>query len=273
MTEGLRSAAKRLLYRPPLRALGARLRPRAVVLLYHRVGEPAADPYGQAVSPATLASHLEMLRRRYRVLPLEELLDRLLRRAVPDGAVAVTFDDGYADNLTAAWPVAARQGVPMTVFVTVRPVLEGRPFPWDEREDQGRPLTVAELRELAALPGVAIGAHTMSHPRLSALPAEEQRRELAESRARLGELTGRPVDLLAYPFGKPADVAPETPRLAEEAGYRAAFLSQAGRIVPSSPRFLLPRLSVHEWPAGELVRRLEECFDPPAATRRRGSGP
>lgn len=267
MTESLRSVARRLIYRPPFRAVGARLRPRAVVLLYHRVGEPAVDPFGQAVSPATFASHLEMLRNRYTVLPLPDLLARF-----PDGAVAVTFDDGYADNLTAAWPVAARLGVPLTVFVTVQPVLDEKPFDWDEREDQGRPLTVAELRELAALPGVGIGAHTMTHPRLATLSAGEQRRELAEGRARLAELIGRRVDLLAYPFGKPGDLAPETPHLAAEAGYRAAFLSQAGRIVPSSPRYLLPRLSVHDWPAGELARRLEECFDPFEKTRRE-SGP
>jgi peptidoglycan/xylan/chitin deacetylase (PgdA/CDA1 family) len=268
MIDGLRSVAQRLLYRPPLRAMGGRLRPRAVVLLYHRIGEPAVDPHGQAVPPATFASHLEMLRSRYHILPLEELLDRLPRRAYPDGTVAVTFDDGYADNLT-----AARLGVPFTVFVTVQPVLDGSPFRWDGREDQGRPLTLAELRELAALPGVGIGAHTMTHPRLSALSAEDQRRELTRSKARLEELTGRRVDLLAYPFGKPGDLAPETPRLAEAAGYRAAFLSQAGRIVPSSPRFLLPRLSVHDWPAAELVRRLEECLDPPTAPRHRESGP
>ena len=85
---------------------------------------------------------------------------------------------------------------------------------------------------------------------------------MTEARVRLEKLTGRPVDLFAYPFGKPGDVGPETPRLAAEAGYRAAFLSQAGRIVPSSPRYLLPRLSVHDWPAEALARRLEEIFDP-----------
>lgn len=273
MIDGLRSMARRLIYHPPLRRVAVRLRPRAVILLYHRIGEPTADPHGQAVSSATFASHLETLQSRYHVLPLEELLDRLPRRAYPDGTVAVTFDDGYADNLTAAWPVAERLGVPFTVFVTVQPVLDGRPFPWDKREDQGRPLTVPELRELAALPGVGIGAHTMTHPKLSALSLREQERELTESRARLMDLTGRPVTLLAYPFGKPDDLAPETSRFAKGAGYRAAFLSQAGRIVPSSPCFLLPRLSVHDWPVAELVRRLEECFDPPAGPRHRESGP
>ena len=248
-------AAKRLLYSTPL---GGRLRPRAVVLLYHRIAEPETDPHRQAVPPAVFESHLEMLRREYHVKALPDVVGR----SYQDRTVAVSFDDGYADNLTAAAPIAARLGVPITVFVAVQPVLDGRPFPWDEREEHGRPLTVEELKQLAALPGVGIGAHAMTHPRLSAISLEDQKREITEARARLAELTGRRVDLLAYPFGKPGDIGPETPKLAEAAGYRAAFLSQAGRIVPSSPRFALPRLSVHGWPAEELARRLEQIFDP-----------
>lgn len=248
-------AAKRLLYRTPL---GGRLRPRAAVLLYHRIAAPSTDPHRQAVPPAVFESHLEMLRREYHVTALEDLAGNRYR----DRTVAVSFDDGYVDNLTAAAPIAARLGIPITVFVAVQPVLDGRPFPWDEREEHGCPLTVEELRRLAAFPGVGIGAHTMTHPRLSAISEEDQRQEMMEARARLEELTGRPVDFLAYPFGKPGDIGPETPKLAEAAGYRAAFLSQAGRIVPSSPRFALPRLSVHGWPAEELARRLEQIFDP-----------
>ncbi|MFL6195571.1 MAG: polysaccharide deacetylase family protein [Thermoanaerobaculia bacterium] len=259
----IREAAKRLLYSPPLRALGGRVRPRAVVLLYHRVAEAASDPHGLAVSPAAFESHLDLLRRRFHVMPLPELIGGLPRRAYRDCTVAVTFDDGYADNLTTAVPIAARLGVPVTVFVTAGPVLDGGPFPWDRGDaTAGRPLNAYELRRLASVPGVSIGGHTVTHPRLADLPAAGQEWELTAGRQRLEEITGRPVDLLAYPFGKPDDVAPATPRLAERAGYRAAFLSQAGRIVPSSPRYALPRLSVHDWPAEMLARKLEEIFDP-----------
>ena len=262
------------LYRPPLRPLARRLRPRAVVLLYHRIADTSTDSHGLAVSPAAFAEHLELLRGRYHVEPLPDLIEKLPRRAYRDGTVAVSFDDGYADNLTAACPAAARLGVPITVFVAVQPVLDGGPFRWDAGDPEaGRPLTPEELRELAGRPGVTLGAHTMTHPKLSALPSGEQARELADGKARLEELTGSAVTLLAYPFGKPGDVSPETVRLAERAGYRAAFLSQAARIVPSSPRFALPRLSVHDVPAGELARRLEECFDPPWSPRAGGSAP
>jgi peptidoglycan/xylan/chitin deacetylase (PgdA/CDA1 family) len=252
------------LYHPPLRGLARRLRPRAAVLLYHRIADPSADPHRLAVSPSTFAEHLEMLRSRYPVEPLPDLIEKLPRRAYQDGTVAVSFDDGYADNLTAAYPVAARLGVPITVFVAVQPVLDGRPFRWDAGDPEaGRPLTPEELRELAARPGVTLGAHTMTHPKLSALSSGAQERELADGKARLEELTGTEVTLLAYPFGKRADVSPETVRLAERAGYRAAFLSQAARIVSSTPRFALPRLTVHDVPAEALARQLDQLLGEP----------
>jgi peptidoglycan/xylan/chitin deacetylase (PgdA/CDA1 family) len=268
-----------------------RLWPRAVVLVYHRVAETQDDPYGQAVRPETFARHLEILAREHPIVPLRDLVERRYK----DGTVAITFDDGYADNLHEALPIAAK--VPITVFVTVDPVLGGGRFWWDEiagiepglrgklharlkglpgRErrgrlatldwkedsDRGRPLTLDELRDLASRPGVEIGAHTFSHPSLALLPAVEQERELAGARARLEELLGRPVTLLAYPFGKPGDVSEETEALARRAGYRAAFTTVPRRLVPSSPLFALPRLTVHEWPAEALARRVRELLNP-----------
>lgn len=265
-----------------------RLWPRAVVLVYHRVAETRDDPYGQAVRPETFARHLERLAREHPIRPLRDLVERRYE----DGAVAITFDDGYADNLTEALPIAAT--LPVTVFVTVEALGNGR-FWWDEiaglkpdlrarlharlkglpgRErrgclatlarkdgsDRGRPLTLDELRDLASRPGVEIGAHTLSHPSLARLPAVEQERELAGGRARLEELLGRPVTLLAYPFGKPGDVSEATESLARRAGYRAAFTTVPRRLVPSSPRFALPRLTVHEWPAEALAKRVRECL-------------
>lgn len=269
-------------------------RPRAVVLAYHRVADAGDDPYGQAVRPETFARHLELLARQHAIVPLGELVACLPGGRYRDGTVALTFDDGYADTLSEALPIAAN--LPVTVFVTVEPVLEGGRFWWDEiagmelaarrelharlkglpgderREflatvesdgsDRGRPLTVDELRDLACRPGVEIGAHTLSHPSLARLPADEQVRELAGSRTRLEGLLDQPVTLLAYPFGKPDDVSEETIDLARRGGYEAAFTTVPGCLIPSSPLFALPRLTVHEWPAESLSKRLRELITP-----------
>ncbi|UGS38629.1 polysaccharide deacetylase family protein [Capillimicrobium parvum] len=96
--------------------------PRATALLYHRVADVAHDPLGLAVSPADFVSHIDALGDR--IVPLEQLASG----DFPDGAVAITFDDGYADNL----PALRNVGVPVTVFISTGHVADGRGFWWDE---------------------------------------------------------------------------------------------------------------------------------------------
>ena len=105
---------------------------RAVVLLYHRVAEPGTDPQLLAVSASNFASHLEVIREAYRPVSLRELRKAIQQRSVPHHAVVVTFDDGYADNLTAAKPLLERYQVPGTVFVTTGAVESAGAFWWDE---------------------------------------------------------------------------------------------------------------------------------------------
>ncbi|MBE0417463.1 MAG: polysaccharide deacetylase family protein [Coriobacteriia bacterium] len=104
----------------------------ALVLLYHRVADLDWDPQQLAVSRDNFVAQMRILSRRYRVLPLQELVDGLRRRRVPDGAIAVTFDDGYADNLHNAAPALAEFSVPATVFVSSGFVGAAREFWWDE---------------------------------------------------------------------------------------------------------------------------------------------
>ena len=105
-----------------------------MVLLYHRVAELELDPWGLAVSPAAFEGHLAVLRKRFRPVSLERLREELAEGRIENGTVAVTFDDGYEDNLTEAAPLLSRYGVPASVFV-VSAVLESEgEFWWDELE-------------------------------------------------------------------------------------------------------------------------------------------
>jgi len=87
-----------------------------------------------AVTPARFAAHLDILKSRARPVALHELTKRLRSSELPEHAVAVTFDDGYADNLQSAKPLLESHSVPATVFVTTRYVEEQREFWWDELE-------------------------------------------------------------------------------------------------------------------------------------------
>ena len=101
------------------------------ILLYHRVACPAFDPLCLAVTPDHFREHMRVLRQCCLPVPLEGVWP-----PDPSGAglcrVAVTFDDGYADNLTAALPALEGEKIPATVF-SCGWRGEGRPpgFWWD----------------------------------------------------------------------------------------------------------------------------------------------
>jgi peptidoglycan/xylan/chitin deacetylase (PgdA/CDA1 family) len=105
--------------------------PRPVILMYHRIASPAVDPWGLAVTPHHFEEHLDVLRSRT-VLSVAELVDRLEHGALPDDAAAITFDDGYLDNLRAAKPRLAAAGMRATIFVTTGAIGQHREYWWDE---------------------------------------------------------------------------------------------------------------------------------------------
>jgi peptidoglycan/xylan/chitin deacetylase (PgdA/CDA1 family) len=109
------------------------LRSRGVILLYHRIASPPADPLLLCVSPGHFEQHLEVLRRAYTPLGLEEFEAARAAGRVPDRAVAITFDDGYADNWRTAAPLLACRGLRATVFAAGA-CLEGEPFFYDDLE-------------------------------------------------------------------------------------------------------------------------------------------
>ena len=106
----------------------------AAVLLYHRVAEVATDPHGLCVPVDTFRAHMEHLAAEYRVLPLEMLADGLAEGRVPPRAVALTFDDGYLDNVTTASPILVELGLPATFFLTSAGLDGQTEFWWDALE-------------------------------------------------------------------------------------------------------------------------------------------
>src|SRR5206468_2122855 len=114
--------------------LGMTVQTGAIILTYHRIADPDSDPLLLSVSPSCFADHLNVIRKHYRAISLQDLVQRLTRRETLSGLVAVTFDDGYADNLQRAKPMLERYEVPATVFVASDAVGRVTEFPWDELE-------------------------------------------------------------------------------------------------------------------------------------------
>jgi peptidoglycan/xylan/chitin deacetylase (PgdA/CDA1 family) len=106
----------------------------ALILLYHRVAKVRSDPWDLAVGPRRFEEHLEVLRREACPLRLEQLSKALVGGELPERAVVVTFDDGYADNLYNARPLLERYEVPATIFLPSGLIGGEGEFWWDELE-------------------------------------------------------------------------------------------------------------------------------------------
>ena len=104
-------------------------------------------------------------------------------------------------------------------------------------------LNLAGLQQLVAA-GMTFGAHSLSHPVLARAPEEVAWREISESRAALENALGRTVWAFGYPFGNAATVSAREIRLAEQAGFRCAFLNSGGGFGVKFDRFSVPRVHV-----------------------------
>jgi peptidoglycan/xylan/chitin deacetylase (PgdA/CDA1 family) len=108
------------------------LAPGGLILLYHRVAELPTDPFKLCVTPEHFAEHLVVLSGEYQPISLQRMRQTLESGQSPNRAIAVTFDDGYADNLWNAKPLLEAHDVPATVFVATGQLENPREFWWDE---------------------------------------------------------------------------------------------------------------------------------------------
>ena len=216
---------------------------RLVILMYHIVTEPqSAQEARYCCTPRRFEAQMRYLAEAgVRLLTLDEIADAFERRAAwPDGGVAITFDDGFADTFTNALPVLIRYRIPATMFAVSDLIgasndwMSARGFP------KRRLMSGSELKEMSTA-GIAIGSHTCTHPRLPELDADAKRKEIRDSKTRLEEMLGRSVTAFAYPYGQFDGDARDA---VEEAGYRIACSARSGFNAPGDDRYLLRRIEV-----------------------------
>jgi glycosyltransferase involved in cell wall biosynthesis/peptidoglycan/xylan/chitin deacetylase (PgdA/CDA1 family) len=126
---------RKLKVRTRLRSIIHRVRPRnpkPIILMYHRIADPAIDPWGLSVSQAHFKEQLRVLHRNRQPFQLAEFIGRFSSGSLPANAVALTFDDGYVDNLVAGKPLLAAEEIPASVFLATGYIGQSDAFWWDE---------------------------------------------------------------------------------------------------------------------------------------------
>jgi peptidoglycan/xylan/chitin deacetylase (PgdA/CDA1 family) len=213
------------------------------ILMYHQVDPPpprGTPMRGLVVAPHTFAWQMRMLKwMGYQGLSMREALPYLQGRK--QGRVAaITFDDGYRNNLEYAAPLLADLGFSATCYAVSR--LAGRDNAWDAGLGvPSKPLMDANQMRAWCAAGMEIGAHTRDHLDLTSLSPQAARDQIVGSRADLEDMLGEPVSHFCYPYGR---YRSDHVALAQEAGYLSATTVNRGRAVAGSDLFTLPRVLV-----------------------------
>lgn len=195
------------------RLLGMRHRDAVGILMYHRVTQsiPGVPTPTWNVSPERFEEQLAgLLTRGFEPWPLRRVLDYSARGiAMPRRAFVVTFDDGYENNFTQAYPILKRLRVPATLFLATAYLDSDRPFPSDDwlaagssevPADSWRPLTTEQCREMQHGGLVELAAHTHTHDDFRGRP-NDLRDDLLICQAELQTRFGLKDATFAFPYG------------------------------------------------------------------------
>jgi peptidoglycan/xylan/chitin deacetylase (PgdA/CDA1 family) len=182
------------------------------ILMYHYIRDftDTTDQLGMnlSVSPATFTAQLKAIKQAgYTPITFKDL-----GKDLPAKPIILTFDDGYADAYSAAFPILKEQRA-TAVFYIVSGLM-----------NKDRYVTDGQVKEMDTA-GMEIGGHTVSHRNLSAMSESAQRAELHDSKTTLEQLIGKTVDAFCYPAGRYNDT---TLALAKEIGYTTATTTMPG---------------------------------------------
>jgi len=230
----------------------------ARVLLYHSITDsPADSEWGENTVPKELFDiHLKFLSEQgYAVVSVDEVAEHVRSgAALPDRAVAITFDDGYADNYRNAFPILKKYGFVATIFITVGKLRD--------ISGSGEFLSSSELGEMVRSGLVRAGCHGSTHISLKGLDPKALNEEISSARHRLSEITNTGVDLFAYPFGHAGSYDKNIIDTVRLAGFKGAFTSIFGINRRGGDPFTLKRNRVSWLDTGtEIKKHLTGGYD------------
>jgi peptidoglycan/xylan/chitin deacetylase (PgdA/CDA1 family) len=219
------------------------------ILMYHSISdtpEPGFSPYHKVcTSPRRFAEQMQGLAETgWQGVTLREGLDVLAgKRQIAGRPVAITFDDGFHDFYTAAFPVLKQHGFAATMYLPTAFIGD------DRRSFKSRAcLNWSEIRELHRT-GIEFGSHTVNHPILYDLSWPEIERELVLSKGPIEQKLGEPVSSFAYPYAFPQEDGPFTKTFMEllrGSGYRNGVTTVVGRAKPDDNPLTLKRLPAND---------------------------
>jgi len=205
------------------------------IIMYHSIN-PQPNPAIRAliVSPQSFERQMRFLKNNhYNVIPLESIVALIEeKKKVPLKTIAITFDDGYKDNYTYAFPVLKKYGLPATIFIIIEEV--GRP--------QSDRLSWDEIKVMQDSGIITFGSHTMGpEPLVNIKSDAELKRQIFNSKKILEAKLGKKVLAFSYPGGMFND---HIRQLVIDAGYKLAVATKSRKGFSNEDIFALKRLRI-----------------------------
>lgn len=197
------------------------------VLFYHRIAPTHSNPW--SMDFATFKEQIRWMQKRFDMISMDEVQQRISSGFNDRPAVSITFDDGYAENCEEALPFLIQEKVPVTYFVTTMHTKDQVSFQHDV--DRGVPLPVNTIESLKAMAnaGIEIGAHTRTHPDLGSIkdPAVIFDEVITATRD-LESLLNRKINYFAFPYGQRTNLQADIFQLLRRHGIKGACSAYGG---------------------------------------------
>lgn len=205
------------------------------ILCYHSIADDASTNGPITLSKDKFKEHLQLISDEgYTTLTISQLNNYILNnKAIPEKSVVITFDDGYMNNYTNAFPLLKEFNMNATMFV-----ISG--YSITNNAPHSGFMTAKEIKEMSDY-GIDIQSHTVSHFELATLPYEQQLKELTDSKITIEKLTGKPVNSIAYPLGSYNE---DSKKACLDAGYSMAFTIKRGYANRDDNQFELNRICI-----------------------------
>ncbi len=154
------------------------------VLSYHSINDKVSGPADMYVSPETFEKQIKEIKSRgYTPITFNDIKN-VETIAKP---IIITFDDGYEDNYSNAYPILKKYGFVATIFLVVNYI------------DKPNYLTISQITKMQDI--IDFQSHTMSHHRLTEMDSKKMDYEMSQSKQRLETLLGKDINVIAYPYG------------------------------------------------------------------------
>lgn len=232
------------------------------ILMYHSIssefGKYSSAYYETTTHPRRFEEHMRLLHEEgYSTVSLDVVVRGMRNRMEePRKIVAITFDDGFRDFYTDAYPVLARYGFMATMFIPSASVgnsVHGRAC-----------MNWGEVRELNRA-GIMFGSHTVTHPQLHSVNGKQRFRELRESKDVIEQNIGRRVDSFSYPYAFPEQDKSFTAQLKADllaCGYANGVSTIVGRANRKDEELFLRRLPANDADDASLLKaKLSGAYD------------